>query len=47
MAAKLTISGYVVDATSGETIIGVNVIIKGTLRGAATDGNGYFMITGL
>ena len=46
-AQKRTVSGYVVDAKTGETIIGVNVIIGGTLRGAATDGNGYFVIPGL
>ncbi len=42
-----TISGYVVDHQTGETLIGVNVLIRGEYRGAATDGNGYFRITGL
>ena len=42
--ASSTISGYVVDGTTGETVIGVNVVVKGTNRGAATDGNGYFVI---
>ena len=42
-----TVSGYVVDKETGETIIGVNVIVQGTNRGAATDGNGYFRITSL
>jgi hypothetical protein len=46
-AGKFTVSGYVVDAATGETVIGVNVLIKGTARGAATDGNGYFTINGL
>jgi len=45
--AQRTVSGYVVDAETGETIIGVNVMIEGTLKGAATDGNGYFVIPGL
>lgn len=46
-ASKLTISGYIIDSTSGETIIGVNVIVRGTTRGAATDVNGYFVISSL
>jgi len=43
-AQKRTVSGYVVDAQTGETVIGVNVIVEGTQKGAATDGNGYFVI---
>ncbi len=46
-AGKLTISGYIIDSSSGETIIGVNVIVRGTTRGAASDVNGYFVIPGL
>lgn len=46
-ARAYTISGYVVDAESGETIIGVNVMIEGLYRGSATDGNGYFRITNM
>jgi len=46
-AQKLTISGYVTDTNTGETIIGVNIIVKGTNKGAASDGNGYFVISGL
>ena len=46
-AQTYTISGYVIDKKTGETIIGVNVIVRGTNRGAATDLNGYFRITGL
>ena len=38
------ISGYVTDYESGETIIGVNVIIDGTSKGAATDLKGFFII---
>lgn len=45
--AGQTISGYVVDKETGETIIGVNVVVKGTEKGAASDGNGYFVIPGL
>jgi len=42
-----SISGYVVDGKTGETIIGVNVVVKGTNKGAASDGNGYFVVLGL
>jgi len=38
------LSGYVVDAVTGETIIGVNVILEGSERGAATDVKGLFVI---
>ncbi len=46
-AQSHTISGYVVDRKTGETIIGVNVVVRDTQTGAAADGNGYFRITGL
>ena len=46
-AGKHSISGYVVDEETGETIIGVNIVVKDTKRGAATDGNGYFVIPAL
>ncbi|MBC8186163.1 TonB-dependent receptor, partial [candidate division KSB1 bacterium] len=45
--AARSVSGYVVDGKTGETIIGVNVVVKGTDRGAASDGNGYFVIPSL
>ncbi|MCF6269584.1 MAG: TonB-dependent receptor [Melioribacteraceae bacterium] len=38
------IYGVVVDAELGETLIGVNVLIKGTMLGAATDLEGKFII---
>lgn len=38
------ISGLVVDGELGETLIGVNVLIKGTMIGAATDLEGEFII---
>lgn len=41
------VSGYVADAETGETIIGVNVIVEGTDRGASTDVNGFFIIRSL
>ena len=45
--ARLTVSGYVSDENTGETIIGVNVMVHGTIKGSATDINGYFTISGL
>lgn len=45
--AKLTVSGYVSDESTGETLIGVNVMVQGTTKGSATDINGYFTISGL
>ncbi|MFB0517131.1 MAG: carboxypeptidase-like regulatory domain-containing protein [Candidatus Neomarinimicrobiota bacterium] len=38
------VSGYVADAQTGETIIGVNIIVEGTTLGATTDINGFFVI---
>jgi outer membrane receptor protein involved in Fe transport len=38
------IEGKVVDAETGEPLPGVNVLLQGTNRGAATDVNGYFFI---
>ncbi|MBC8175527.1 MAG: TonB-dependent receptor [Candidatus Marinimicrobia bacterium] len=38
------LSGYVADEKSGETIIGVNVIVEGTHLGTSTDMNGFFVI---
>ena len=39
-----TLSGTVKDASTGEALPGVNVIIKGTYYGAATDVNGKYTI---
>ena len=38
------ISGRILDKETGEALIGVNVIIKGSSLGAATDIDGYFAI---
>ena len=38
------ITGTITDATTGESLIGVNVIVEGTMLGAATDIEGYFVI---
>ncbi len=50
LASPLTavnISGYVVDQETGETIIGVNVMVEGNGQGAATDVKGFFIIRNL
>lgn len=39
-----TISGYVVDAKTGETIIGMNVLVDGSDLGSFTDTKGFFII---
>lgn len=38
------IAGTVTDASTGETIPGVNVSIEGTTQGAVTDAEGYYVI---
>ncbi len=43
-AQTKTISGYVKDINNGEALPGVNVVIKGTTIGTATDVNGEFKI---
>jgi iron complex outermembrane receptor protein len=40
-----TITGIVTDASSGETMPGVNILVKGTSTGAATDTNGEYELT--
>jgi hypothetical protein len=42
MAQKQTVSGVVRDAVLGETLIGANVLLKGTVTGAVTDVEGKF-----
>jgi outer membrane receptor protein involved in Fe transport len=43
--SQSTISGSVVDATSGELLVGANILVKGTTSGAATDENGQYSFT--
>jgi outer membrane receptor protein involved in Fe transport len=45
--AQGSISGTVTDGTTGETIIGANVILQGTSTGASTDVDGKFEINNL
>lgn len=42
-----SISGFVRDATSGETLLLANVVPAGTSVGAATNNAGYYTLTGL
>ncbi|MCU0377304.1 MAG: TonB-dependent receptor [Bacteroidales bacterium] len=42
---NITVRGVVTDSQTGEAMIGLNVIIKGTSRGVATDVNGNYTIT--
>lgn len=41
------IVGSVIDAETGEAIVGANVILEGTTTGAATDLDGKFVISGI
>lgn len=41
------IKGKVVDKETGEGLPGANVVVEGTMRGAATDLNGNYLITGV
>ncbi len=42
-----TISGLVQEKESGEAVIGANILVQGTIRGAATNRFGYFAIADL
>jgi len=42
---NITVRGTVTDAGTEEAMIGVNVVIKGTIRGVVTDLNGQFAMT--
>lgn len=39
-----TITGTIIDGSTGETLFGASVIIQGTSRGASTSGDGEFVI---
>lgn len=41
---QATVSGYVTDAASGETLLGANVILMGTDIGTTTNNSGYYVI---
>jgi outer membrane cobalamin receptor len=44
MAQKQTVTGVVKDSFLGETVVGANVVVKGTQTGTATDVNGKFTL---
>lgn len=44
MAQTRELNGRVLDAANGETMPGVNVLIKGSGKGVVTDGNGKFTL---
>ena len=39
-----SVKGTVTDATTGEALIGVNIVIKGTVQGVTTDINGQYLL---
>jgi len=43
-AASGKLSGVVTDGSTGDPLIGVNIVIEGTTLGASTDIDGYFVI---
>ncbi|WP_428330502.1 SusC/RagA family TonB-linked outer membrane protein [Mucilaginibacter sp.] len=43
-AQNVTVKGKVTDATTGETLIGVSIAVKGTQTGTQTDANGAYTI---
>ena len=42
---NITVKGKVTDSQTGETMIGLNVVIKGTVRGVVTDVEGNYTMT--
>ena len=47
LAQTGTITGTIVDASTGETLIGANVLVEGTMTGSTTDIDGKYTIAGL
>jgi outer membrane cobalamin receptor len=45
--AGASISGYVRDKATGETLVGVNIHLKGTTSGGMTNKGGWYMLGGL
>ena len=43
-AQSSIVSGFISDSSSGEALIGANVILQETGQGMATDINGYYII---
>ena len=47
LCQSFTVSGYIIDKETRETLIGVAVMIKGTSQGVISDNNGYFSMLNL
>jgi hypothetical protein len=47
LAQKYTLSGYVKDAKNGEALIGVNVFIKNTSTGTASNSYGFYSLSAI
>ncbi len=45
--AQVNVSGTVTDADTGDALPGANVVVEGTMMGAATDQNGRYTISGV
>lgn len=45
LSQNITVRGKVTDKQTGEAMIGLNVVIKGTVRGVSTDTDGLYTIT--
>lgn len=43
-AKRITVSGFVKDATTGEALIGANVFLKESLKGTSTNVYGYYVL---
>src|SRR3569623_234367 len=44
-AQNVNVKGTITDAATGETLVGVSVVIKGTTNGTQTDANGAFSLS--
>jgi TonB-linked SusC/RagA family outer membrane protein len=44
---QVNVTGKVTDATTGEALAGVNIVVEGTQKGAISDGSGAFTLTGI
>ncbi|OFY67093.1 MAG: SusC/RagA family protein [Bacteroidetes bacterium RBG_13_43_22] len=45
LSQNITVKGTVTDSQTGETMIGLNVVIKGTVRGVVTDLDGIYTLS--
>ena len=44
MAANSSIQGKIADSQTGQHLIGANIMLEGTMMGAASDENGNFLM---